>query len=201
VTKPDPTTATYDQFAAQIADRFWETDLTHIWEAFCALLPAGSRILDVGCGSGRDAVQFTERGFNAVGIDLSLGMLLEAARRAPGEYVQADMAALPFCRRSFGAAWMNASLLHLARSAAPVVLAGMQALLKPGGVLYLSLKQGEGEIWEQREGQRFFTFYQVEEVIQLLEQAGFSLLKTWAEPAKAVTWLNSFSIKAGADQP
>ncbi len=190
MTKPDPTTETYDQFAAQIAERFWETDLTHIWEEFCGLLSAGSPILDAGCGAGRDAAQFRSRGFPVVGMDLSLGMLLEASRRAPGPYVAGDMTALPFSGSSFEAAWVNASLLHLQRSSAPGVLAGINALLKPGGVLYLSLKEGEGEIWEQREGQRFFTFYQIEETIQLLEQAGFSLLKTWTEPAKSFNWLN-----------
>lgn len=192
---PDPTTQTYDQFAAQIAERFWETDLTHIWEQFCALLPAGSRVLDVGCGGGRDAAQFRARGFSVVGMDLSFGMLLEANRRAPGSYIAADMTALPLRGSSFDAAWINASLLHLPRAASPGVLTEIHALLKPGGVLYLSLKEGEGEIWEQREGQRFFTFYQAEEVIQLLEQAGFSLLKTWMDPAKSFNWLNSLASK------
>lgn len=195
MTKPDPTTETYDQFAAQIAERFWQTDLTHIWEEFCALLPAGARILDVGCGAGRDAAQFRGRGFRVVGIDMSYGMLQEAMRRAPGAYIAADMAAMPFNWSIFDAVWLNASLLHLPRSAAPGVLTEIHALLKPGGILYLSLKEGQGEIWEQREGRRFFTFYQAEEVIQLLEQAGFSLLKTWTEPAKSFNWLNFFSRK------
>lgn len=195
MTKPDPTTETYDQFAAQIAERFWQTDLTHIWEEFCALLPAGARILDVGCGAGRDAAQFRGRGFRVVGIDMSYGMLQEAMRRAPGAYIAADMAAMPFNWSIFDAVWLNASLLHLPRSAAPGVLTEIHALLKPGGILYLSLKEGQGEIWEQREGRRFFTFYQAEEVIQLLEQAGFSLLKSWTEPAKSFNWLNFFSRK------
>jgi len=195
MTKTDPTTETYDQFAAQIAERFWETDLTHIWEEFCALLPAGSRILDVGCGGGRDAAQFRAHGFNVVGMDLSFGMLLEANRRAPGKYVAADMIVMPFIRSSFDAAWVNASLLHLPRHTAPSVLTEIHALLKPGGVLYLSLKEGKGEIWEQRDGRRFLTFYQAAAVIQILEQAGFSLLKTWTEPAKSFKWLNSLSSK------
>ena len=195
MTKADPTTQTYDQFAAQIAERFWQTDLTHIWKEFCALLPAGSRILDVGCGAGRDMAQFRSRGFFVAGMDLSIGMLREAASRAPGAYIAGDMTALPFSRPSFDAAWVNASLLHLPRKAAPGVLTGIHSLLKSSGVLYLSLKEGEGEIWEQREGQRFFTFYQAEEVIRILEQAGFSLLKTWTEPAKSFNWLNSFSRK------
>ena len=195
MTKPDPTTETYDQFAAQIAERFWETDLTHIWEEFCALLPPRSCILDVGSGGGRDAAQFRARGFSVVGIDLSFRMLQEAMRRAPGAYVAADMAAMPFNWSIFDAVWLNASLLHLPRSASPGVLTEIHALLKPGGILYLSLKEGQGEIWEQREGRRFFTFYQAEEVIQLLEQAGFSLLKTWTEPAKSFNWLNFFSRK------
>lgn len=195
MTNPDPTTETYDQFAAQIAERFWKTNLTHIWEEFCALLPAESRILDIGCGAGRDMAQFRSRGFFVAGMDLSIGMLREAGIRAPGAYIAGDMTALPFSRPSFDAAWVNASLLHLPRRAAPGVLTGIHSLLKSSGVLYLSLKEGEGEIWEQREGQRFFTFYQAEEVIRILEQAGVSLLKTWAEPAQSFNWLNFLSSK------
>lgn len=188
--KSDPTRETYDQFSAQIADRFWSVELAEQWEAFSAILPPGAKVLDLGCGAGRDTAHFTGRGFWTVGLDLSRGMLLEAMRRAPGMYLEGDMASLPFKPDTFDAVWMNASLLHLPRDLAPAVLSGVNQTLKPGGAVYLSLKMGRGEEWETREGERFFTYYQPDEVTALLGETGFEITRQWQEPAKKITWLN-----------
>ncbi len=80
-------------------------------------LPPGARILDVGCGIGRHAVELARRGFAVTGLDLSAGMLAEAAAaaRAAGvevAWVQADAtrfalaerfdAAICLCEGAFG---------------------------------------------------------------------------------------------------
>ena len=187
---PDPTQQTYDEFAAQIADRFWETDLVRAWDAFCALLPEGATVADLGCGGGRDIGQFTRRGFTTTGMDYSFGMLRQAAQRAPAPYTQGDLRQLPFADAAFDAAWVNASLLHIPQAQAPGVLVEVNRVLKPAGVLYLSLKEGDGEVWEQREGMRFFSFFRLEEVHTLLDGAGFTLMEEWLEPTKKVTWIN-----------
>lgn len=188
--KSNPTRETYDQFASQIADRFWSVEMPEQWGAFSAMLHPGAKVLDLGCGAGRDTAHFAGRGFWTAGLDLSRGMLLEAMRRAPGMYVEGDMTRLPFVPDSFDAVWMSASMLHLPRDLAPAVLAGVGLILKPGGVVYLSLKMGSGEEWEIREGERLFTYYQMDEVSALLEAAGFGVTRQWIEPAKKVTWLN-----------
>jgi ubiquinone/menaquinone biosynthesis C-methylase UbiE len=188
--KSNPTRETYDQFADQIADRFWSVELPEQWEAFSAILPPGAKVLDLGCGAGRDTAHFAGRGFWTVGLDLSRGMLLEAMTRAPGMYLEGNMSRLPFGLDTFDAVWMNASLLHLPRDLAPAVLSGVNQTLKPGGVVYLSLKIGRGEEWETREGERFFTYYQPDEVAALLNQTGFIVTRQWIEEAKKVTWMN-----------
>jgi ubiquinone/menaquinone biosynthesis C-methylase UbiE len=188
--KPDPTQETYDTYAALIADRFWETKLPLAWDAFCARLPKGAIVADLGCGAGRDTRQFTGRGFWTAGLDYSFGMLVQASQRAPAPYTQGDLRSLPFADAVLDAAWVNASLLHIPRAQAPGVLAEVRRALKPGGVLYLSLKEGEGEKWERREGDRFFTFFRVEEIHALLADAGFGLLEEWIDHTSKVTWIN-----------
>jgi SAM-dependent methyltransferase len=103
---------------------------------------------------------------------------------------------LPFADAVLDAAWVNASLLHISRAQAPGVLAEVRRALKPGGVLYLSLKEGDGEVWEQREGMRFFSFFRVEETHEMLAEAGFTLLDEWIEPTKKVTWINILAKKS-----
>jgi len=65
----DQTRASYDEHAAQIADGFWNTELTTIWETFRQGLPEGAKITDVGCGAGRDTAYSLQHGYQAVGLD------------------------------------------------------------------------------------------------------------------------------------
>ena len=53
-------------------------------------LPPGSRLLDMGCGVGRHSIELARHGYCVTGVDLSEGMLLEAARRASDAGVQVD---------------------------------------------------------------------------------------------------------------
>ena len=192
----DTTRQTYDQHAEQIAERLWNVDVAELCDTFCSLLPPKARILDIGCGPGRDSAHFNSIGHWSVGMDLSIGMLLDASRRTPGYYVHGDMTALPFAPYCFDAAWMSASLLHLPRSAAPDVLAQVYAILKPGGVLFIALKKGVGEVWEEREGLRFFTFYQEEGITSLLKKAKFDIIKQWTNSTPKQDWINVLARKA-----
>ena len=57
--------------------------------------PAGGRVLDAGCGTGRVAIELARRGFIVVGVDLDPSMIAEARRRAPElRWVEADLVGL-----------------------------------------------------------------------------------------------------------
>jgi len=53
-------------------------------------VPTGSRILDVGCGTGRHAREFARRGYRVTGVDLSPGMLRVAREKAAAENLQIE---------------------------------------------------------------------------------------------------------------
>jgi SAM-dependent methyltransferase len=188
--KDDKTRQTYDQHAAEIAERFWGVELTRSWEAFLSALTPQARIIDIGCGAGRDVYHFIGQGASAFGLDTSAGLLGEAVKRGAPVFAQADMRALPLAPTAFDGAWLCASLLHLPREAVPGILRGVHRCLKPGGMLYISLKKGTGEGWETREGPRFFSYYSTSEIEQMVTQAGFALRQTWLDPAKEHTWIN-----------
>jgi ubiquinone/menaquinone biosynthesis C-methylase UbiE len=137
-------------------------------------------ILDLGCGHGRDAAWFEAQGVRAVGADLSAGMLQQACALVRCPLVQADMRALPFAAGSFHGVWCNASLLHLPKREAPAALAEVWRLLVAGGVFYVAIQVGEGEVWEARSYDRtvarFFARYAPSEFAGLLTAAGFEIL-------------------------
>jgi ubiquinone/menaquinone biosynthesis C-methylase UbiE len=107
-------------------------------------------------------------------------MLRAARARVAAPLVQGDLLRLPFRAGAFGGVWCSASLLHLPKAAAPAALAGIRRVLPPGGPLLLSLKEGEGESWERWPGEtadRFFAWYRLEEIEDLLTGAGFIPLR------------------------
>ncbi len=188
----NPTIETYNHIAGEFADRNWDTHLDRMLDAFVRGIPSGGCVLDLGCGPGRDVALLAERGFQVVGMDLSIGMLQEAQRRGVSSLglVCADMRSLPVARGAFDGVWASASLLHLERAEAPVALSETARVLRSRGRLYLSVKLGDGQAWDTRFGQRFFTYYQPDEVAELVNTAGFHIEELQVEKSEQATWIN-----------
>lgn len=189
------TIASYDASAAAFVERWFHFRLHHSVRRFTAHLRPGARILDVGCGVGREVAHFKELGFDAVGLDLSSGMLTEARRRVAAVFVQADMRRLPWADGSFDALWICGSLVHLPKAQAPTVLQECRRVLGHGHIC-LSLKKGEGERWvtsPDYDLSRFFAYYHPAEIELLAERAGFRVLEAWENPpspGQTEPWLN-----------
>jgi ADP-ribose pyrophosphatase YjhB (NUDIX family)/ubiquinone/menaquinone biosynthesis C-methylase UbiE len=175
------TTVAYDASAKAFAERTFHICLTKEMDRFTARLAPGVRVLDVGCGPGRDTIRLAEKGFDAVGTDLSFGMLQEgAARGVLAPLIQADMANLPFRRGSFRGLWVCASLLHISKEQVGNVLRELERVVHPGHV-YLAVKSGEGEAWieDEQRRRRFFAYYSPFEIQLLMERSGFEVLDHW----------------------
>ena len=104
-------------------------------------LPAGAgrRLLDVGCSWGRWTLAASERGYEAVGLDPSLGAVMAARRVAaqmgrPARYLVGDARHLPFAPGTFDAAYSYSVLQHFSRPDAGRAVAEMGRVLKPGGI-------------------------------------------------------------------
>jgi len=110
-------------------------DLLHSDTAY----PAGSRVLEAGCGTGAQTVTLARNspGARFVSVDVSAASLAEAKRRmaaaaiANVELRQADIFALPFAPRSFDHVFVCFVLEHLPRPLE--ALAVLKQLLRPGG--------------------------------------------------------------------
>ncbi|HVC32336.1 MAG TPA: NUDIX domain-containing protein [Chloroflexota bacterium] len=186
----NPTIATYDRVAGEYAARNFGMTRDDRSLRFAKAIsqqapPERFRVLDAGCGPGRDSKWFHERGFQVTGVDLSAGMLVEARRRAPGvDFHQADLRKLDFPAGSFDGVWCCASLLHVPRADVPGVLASFRLLLDHG-YLYLAVKAGQGEEVEERGygpgNPRFFTYFTRHEIELSVERAGFEVREVWED--------------------
>lgn len=100
---------------------------------------AGRRLLDVGCSWGRWTLAANVRGYEAVGIDPSLGAVLAARRVAaalnrPARYVVGDARHLPFPGGSFGAVYSYSVLQHFSYEDASQAIGEIGRVLQPDGL-------------------------------------------------------------------
>ncbi len=179
-----PTIDSYNKSAKEYRatrdQNFWESQI----EIFKKYLPSG-KVLDIGCGTGRDTPFLLASGFEYQGIDASESMLACAREDNPSaSYALMDFEKLSFEKESFDGFWAAAAILHVRKENTLAVLNGFNAILKKKGIGFISIKPRqnieEGYIEQSKWGsvKRFFSFYSQEEFIQLLSRAGFSILET-----------------------
>lgn len=127
-------------------------DMTVPRERFAKLLSPGARVLDAGCGSGRDARVFHEMGFQVTAFDAS-PRLVALARAHTGLPVEVRTFQEVAWREAFDGLWASASLLHVPRVELPSILSRLRDALTPGGLWHMSFKHGAGE--REVDGRRF----------------------------------------------
>lgn len=136
------------------------------------------RVLDAGCGPGVDTEWFADAGLDALGLDITAPFLREASTTAPSAgFLRGDMRQLPLRDDTLEGLWSSAAFLHLPRTDAPATLAEFARVLRPGGVLLLSVMARETrEVGAVRlEDGRRFTFWREDTLGERLTDAGFSV--------------------------
>jgi len=159
----------------------------------------GQKILDIGCGPGRDAKYFSEHDLEVTGIDLTFNFVKMASQNVPNaKFMQMDMRNLDFPENSFDGIWACASFLHVPKEDAKNTLLGFRKILKPAGLIYLSVKQGNEEKFVEKDEYKgrtkFFAFYTQDEFKNLIESCNFKIVKVLIDEKKD-TWINVFATK------
>ena len=162
------TIAYYDAHAEDFAARTLPADLSSVAEAFLALVPAGGRILDFGCGAGRDARLFMDRGYNVDAVDGSAQMC-RVARERSGVPARQMLFSELSAQEEYDGIWACSSVLHLPKRELGPMLGQMTRALKHGGVLYLSFKNDDFE--GERNG-RYFTDFTERSFLEFLGTTG-----------------------------
>jgi chorismate mutase/GNAT superfamily N-acetyltransferase len=181
-----------DRYAA--AARPLTPDMLRLLDDFVALLPADALVLEVGSGSGRDAAALEERGARVRRSDITPAFVdrlrtqgYDATRLDPGR----DDLGGPY-----DGVYASAVLLHLPREECVRVLRRLRAATRDGGVLAVTLKEGQGAGWSTHgsvSAPRHFTYWSAGDLEQALEAAGWSVARQEvvpAVPASEQRWLH-----------
>ncbi|UEG74004.1 class I SAM-dependent methyltransferase [Pantoea agglomerans] len=168
-----------EDYYRQNAQRFFtdtaSVNMSALYPPFIECLPPGARILDAGCGSGRDVKAFSEMGFIVEGFDAS-AELVALARQLSGKPVAQMRFQDVDAVERYDGIWCCASLLHVSEAELPGVMTKLAIALKPGGVGYLSFKHGRGE--REKDGRRFTDMDRagLQKLIERINTPGCSLL-------------------------
>jgi ubiquinone/menaquinone biosynthesis C-methylase UbiE len=185
----------YEEILPEFLEHNKKFDMIKEMDSFQKYLP-GKKILDVGCGPGRDVEAFCKRGFDVTGIDLTLSFVEMAQKRVPeAKVIQMDMRHLEFPDESFDGIWSLASLIHIPKKDIKKTLEGFYRVLEKKGVIFLAVKEGEGEKWVEKFGKdRFYAFYQEKEILDLLESVGFKIIESVGKKV-GYDWIKVLAVK------
>lgn len=138
------------------------------------------RILDFGCGPGRDLAAFRARGHDPVGLEGAAPFAIMAREDSGCEVWQQDFLALSLPDSHFDGVFANASLFHVPSAHLPRVLRALHATLKPEGVLFASNPRGNNE--EGWNGGRYGAYHDLAAWQSFLNEAAFSELEHYYRP-------------------
>ncbi|HLO18444.1 MAG TPA: class I SAM-dependent methyltransferase [Anaerolineales bacterium] len=190
----------YDALASELAegyDHHFETYAQVEAEHLLAKLSKGCKILDLGCGVGAASRYFAERGYQPIGADLSEEMVKVCQRRGLTNLVRLDLEALPFLNSSFDGIWAHTSLLHIPKHRLANVLGSLDKILTPRGALFIALREGGKEGYEEQSGtERWFAYYQANEFEGYIPE-GYSIERFTRIDRQSVTFLNYHLVRGG----
>lgn len=201
-TNVEITLKAYQQIFQQYSDRnaTIPEQVKEMLDRFLAKIP-GRSILDVGCAHGRESKYLFNKGCEVTGVDLSADFVRIAKKNCPkGKFLVQDMRKLQFAANSFDGIWCQAAFLHVPKTDAAQTLQGFYEVLKPNGLLYLSVMKGDFDDLRANPQtnwpDRHFSDYQPEELGKLLKAAGFTDITCEAnEVAWGPTFLHFFGRK------
>ncbi len=191
------TVKSYDDNASEWSNKqlnpsYWKDEL----ETFSKYLPTG-KVIEFGCGGGRDAKPLSDFGYKYLGTDISKGFLKEAKKNNPNlKFIYKTLYKLDFKSNEFDGFWASAVFLHIPKDRMDLVLQNIARIIRPNGVGFISVKEGAGELLENDDVEglkRLWSYYSLEEFGSLLERNNLKILKKYSKKvSEKTTWLIYF---------
>lgn len=168
---------------------FWAQEYTY----FEQLGNPPRKLLEIGSGSGREALEWSRMGYEYSGIDTSTTLIQIARKTEPlGRYFLSSVYEMPFSSNTFDAFSSWAMLPHIPKERIGVALDAIQRVLKPQGLGFIAMREGVEERQEPETG-RWFSYYSQNELEDTLTRHGFEILSKGTKPSRVdLTWLTFF---------
>lgn len=183
----------YEKNAEEFVNSTINADVTGLYKHFEKYILPGCRILDLGCGSGRDSKYFAEKGYDVAAADPSSVMCEQTRKIANVPTILLKAEEIAF-EEEFDAIWACASLLHVHKAVMIETIYRLARALKNDGIMYASWKYGNGERFDNG---RFFSYYKEESIKSLLSNIPeIALVEIWKtedvrpEKREAFAWIN-----------
>lgn len=179
------TIAWYDKNAEEYTSKAEKRVTPDQIDEFLTYIPNKAKILDAGCGFGRETKIFHSKGYDVTGIDISVGLLRLAKRKNPDvPFIFGDFRNLHFPSNSFDAVWVHASLLHLETiNDVEKAIKEFYRVLIVGGIIHILVHAQRGKektkvILDSLTGnRRFFQYFKKKELKELMQKMGFKIIK------------------------
>ena len=183
----------YNKNSEEYFNSTLNVDMTNTYKEFLKLVPEGGKILDLGCGSGRDSMNFMKLGYEVTAVDGSKELAKKASALLGKEVIASTFEELEL-KEKFHGIWACASLLHIKREDLKTVLNNLYNNLEDNGVFYMSFKYGEKEYVDDKN--RYFNCFTDESIISFInENTKYNILGLYITEDKLgrvneVKWLN-----------
>jgi SAM-dependent methyltransferase len=173
----------------------WHHDVSQNRNALIAAMnKSKGRILDLGCGPGRDLVVFQKMGYQVTGLDATPAFVEMSKQIAGCEVWHQSFLSLDLPTNTFDGIFANASLIHVPSAEMLRVLQHLNQALSKNGVLLMSMVRGDREGYSERPtGFRYVTGWEYETLKLKLEAAKFEIIDHYyrpqGTPIKECSWL------------
>ena len=183
----------YNKNSEEYFNSTLNVDMTNTYKPFLKLVPKDGKILDLGCGSGRDSMNFMKLGYEVTSVDGAKKLAKKASVLLGKEVIVSTFEELEL-KEKFHGIWACASLLHIKREDLKIVLNNLYNNLDDKGVFYMSFKYGEKEYVDDKN--RYFNCFTDESIISFInENTKYNILGLYITEDKLgrvneVKWLN-----------
>jgi SAM-dependent methyltransferase len=193
----------YNSFYKQLQNRTEKRNYSELFEIFTKHLGISGTILDIGCGTGLHLKKFKEMGYDAIGIEPSIGLKEICEEQNlnvfEGTFENINSIKLP---EKISGLWCAASLLHIPKEQLRNILKNLRQLVEVNIPIFITLRIGDGAFNDSYDSStnevvRFIQLYPINLIIEELKKSNFKIVYKRVEDSywgRPVEWLSLVAV-------